>query len=264
MRDDDLISAVQQPLASVHMDTPLEEVTRRGRALRTRRRLRGVTAVSALAGVAAVAGALLVPGVGGSGRAPAPGPADAPWTVTRVSDNEVRVSIESLKDPKGLEHELAANGIRARVEYNGYDGRIPPEWTRASRKAHLFHIYMREDGDGSEAVATRIGVYPGTKWLPPGCGVPQGGAHPDGSFGAIVGDSAPPVIAIRSAQPRHRGAADRSKPSGPLEFTLKSSNYPKGTALVLVAMDNKLSGGKGRLADVWTWRVVATRKCLGS
>jgi hypothetical protein len=38
MNDDDLITLIKEPLAGVRMTVPLNQVTRRGRAVRTRRR----------------------------------------------------------------------------------------------------------------------------------------------------------------------------------------------------------------------------------
>lgn len=124
MNDDDVMTAVRQPLAEVHMTTPLDDVVRHGKSLRNRRWLRGTCGVTALAGAIAVAAALLVPG--GSSTPP-------PWTVTKVSDDTIKVSIHDLRDPEGLQKELRADGIRARVTFDSLS--TPP-----SIRAHDAHL----------------------------------------------------------------------------------------------------------------------------
>lgn len=203
MNDDDLTTAVREPLADVHLTTPLDEITRRGKALRNHRRLRGVTGMTALAGAIAVAAALLVPG--GTSTPP-------PWTVTKVSDDTIKVSINDLKDPQGLERELRADGIPARVEF---------EIARHSRKLNPH----------SRAAEIWLAKHP----LP----LPPSTCH------QLPGD----VL--------HNPGSN-----WPVLFTIRTSDFPKGTGLFIGAAETIEHGH--RAAGVIASRVVATPKCLGS
>jgi hypothetical protein len=87
-------------------------VVRHGRAVRRRRRLRGLTGAVALTGAAVAAVALLVPG----GQATTA--RLAAWTVTRNPDSGITVTVNEMKDPGGLEATLRANGIPARVTFD--------------------------------------------------------------------------------------------------------------------------------------------------
>ncbi len=62
MNDNDPITAVQESFADVHMTVPAQAVVHRGRMLRGRPRMRGLTGAVALIGGAAAALAFLVPG----------------------------------------------------------------------------------------------------------------------------------------------------------------------------------------------------------
>jgi hypothetical protein len=113
MNDDKLPTLLKEPLAAVHMTLPLDQVVRRGRAVRNHRRwLRGLTGAVTLAGGAVVALALLVPG----GH-----PVTeqlAAWTVTRDPDAGIKVTVNQMKDPGGLQATLRADGIPARVTFD--------------------------------------------------------------------------------------------------------------------------------------------------
>jgi hypothetical protein len=112
MNDDELTTLVKEPFADVHMTMPLDQVARRGRAVRTHRRLlRGLTGAVALAGAAVAAVALLVPG----GHPVTP--KLAAWTVTTFPDGGIKVSVDQMKDPAGLQARLRADGIPARVTF---------------------------------------------------------------------------------------------------------------------------------------------------
>jgi hypothetical protein len=203
MNDDELMTAVREPLADVHLTTPLDEITRRGKTLRNRRRLRGVTGVTAVAGAIAVAAALLVPG--GTSTPP-------PWTVTKVSDDTIKVTINDLKDPEGLEQELRADGIPARVEFGV---------TRPPRKLNPH----------SRAVEIWVGKHP-VPLLPSTCHqLPGEVLHNPGS-------------------------------GWPMLYTIRTSDFPKGTGLFIGAAEAIEHGHTGVAA--MASRVVATPKCLGS
>jgi hypothetical protein len=113
MNDDKLTTLLREPFADAHMTTPLDQVVRRGRAVRTRRRrLRGLTGAVTLAGSTAAAVALLVPG---GHQVPAQ---LAAWTVTRDSDGGITVTVNQMRDPGGLQATLRADGVPARVTFD--------------------------------------------------------------------------------------------------------------------------------------------------
>jgi len=113
MNDDSLITTVREPFTAVHMDTPVEQIVRRGRAVRTRRRIPGIAgAAAAVAGAALASTALL----------PAGHPASvhlAAYTVTKQADGTIEVTINELRDPSGLQATLRADGVPASVTYVG-------------------------------------------------------------------------------------------------------------------------------------------------
>jgi hypothetical protein len=112
MNDDTLLTAVRDTFAGVRMDTPPEQIVRRGRAVRARRRLPRVAgAVAAVAGTAVAVTALL----------PASHQSEthlAAWTVTRQADGAILVTIRQLTDPAGLQRTLRADGVRASVTFD--------------------------------------------------------------------------------------------------------------------------------------------------
>jgi hypothetical protein len=125
MKDDQLIMAVKESVTGVHMHVPTEEIVRRGRAVRARRRIPGFAA--ALAGSAAatvLALTVLVP----AGHHPARPPSAqlAAWTVVKRADGTVSVTIRELRDPAGLQRRLRADGIPASVTFFGQ----MPRWCR--------------------------------------------------------------------------------------------------------------------------------------
>lgn len=121
MTDDKLTTLLREPFADARMTTPLEQVVRRGRALRTRRRRRrGLTGAGALACGAVAAAAVLVPG-----GHPVTAELTA-WTVTRDPDSGVTVTINQMKDPAGLQATLRADGIPARVTFDPVDAMTQP------------------------------------------------------------------------------------------------------------------------------------------
>jgi len=120
VNDDDLITLMKQPLDGVHMTLPLDQVTRRGRAVRTRRhRQHGLTGAAVLAASAITAAALLVPG--GHPAAPGGHPVTAQlaaWTVTKDPDGGITVTVSQMRDPAGLQATLRADGIPVRVTFD--------------------------------------------------------------------------------------------------------------------------------------------------
>jgi hypothetical protein len=121
MNDDKLTTLLKEPFADVHMTMPLGQVVRHGRAVRTRRRrLRGLTGAVALAGSAIAAVALLVPG-GHPVTARL-----AAWTVARDPDGGIKVTVNQMTDPGGLQATLRADGIPARVTFDPVDAMTQP------------------------------------------------------------------------------------------------------------------------------------------
>src|SRR5438045_1879451 len=111
MNDQDVITAVRETFGDVHMGTPLGTVTRRGRALRARRRGAGLAGAAAAAGGVALTVTSLLPGTGavtatgshhGHGRATVQRPGGGvsatltAWTVTRRAGGAIAVTIRDL------------------------------------------------------------------------------------------------------------------------------------------------------------------------
>jgi hypothetical protein len=129
MNDYELITTVRTSVTGVHTTTPVEQIVRRGQAVRARRRIPGAAGVLALAGVAVLGVTQLVPG---GHQAVQPGAQLAAWTVTKQADGNVSVTIRQLRDPAGLQRTLRADGIPANVRFfpsrdegnpcQGYDG----------------------------------------------------------------------------------------------------------------------------------------------
>ena len=89
MNDDTLMTAVREPFTAVHMDTPVEQIVRRGRAVRVRRRIFGLAGAAAVAAGATVAVTALLP----AGHPAGPQLAAA-WTVTGQANGTIDVTID--------------------------------------------------------------------------------------------------------------------------------------------------------------------------
>lgn len=127
MNDDELIIAIKERFAEVHLSTPLGVIARRRRTLRARRQIFGVAGATALAGAAALAVAGQVSGNAPStpsaapsptrSTSPLPGATLAAWSVAEHADGTVQVTIRDLQDPDGLQTKLRADGIPANVHF---------------------------------------------------------------------------------------------------------------------------------------------------
>jgi hypothetical protein len=119
MTDDDLITLVHEQRSNVHMDTPVEQIAGRGRALRARRRLPGVAAGALAVAAAAV---LAVTALQPTGHQTGPQPPIhlTAWTVTKQTDGTITVTVRQLRDPHGLQRTLRADGVPASVTFSGY------------------------------------------------------------------------------------------------------------------------------------------------
>jgi hypothetical protein len=111
MNDDDLITLVRRQRDQLPMDVPVELITRRGRAVRARRR---VPALAAGALASAAAATLAVTTLT-AGPAAAPHAQLAAWTVSKHADGDVYVTVRELRDPAGLQRTLRADGVPATV-----------------------------------------------------------------------------------------------------------------------------------------------------
>ena len=115
MNDTELITVVRDSFTGVRATTPPDQIARRGRAVRARRRNPALAGVALAAGAAAAAFAV-------STSAPATHPPAQPgnvqlaaWTVAKQPDGSVRVTIRELMDPAGLQAKLRAAGVPASV-----------------------------------------------------------------------------------------------------------------------------------------------------
>jgi hypothetical protein len=116
MNDDELITILREQRDKVPMNTPVEQIISRGRAVRARRRVPVVAGALGAAAAAAFAVSAALPA-----SHPASGPRAqlAAWTVDRQADGSIRVTIRELRDPAGLQHKLRADGVPASVTFTG-------------------------------------------------------------------------------------------------------------------------------------------------
>jgi hypothetical protein len=123
MNDDDLITLVRESFTDVRTITPVEQIVRRGHAVRARRRIPVLAGALAVVAGAALAVTTLLPG----GHQPTPQPSTLPsaqlaaWTVTRQADGTIRVTIRELRDPAELQRQLRADGVPASVTLTGQE-----------------------------------------------------------------------------------------------------------------------------------------------
>jgi hypothetical protein len=166
MNDEELVSAVRRSVADVRMGVPAGQVAGRGRAIRSRRVMRGAALALALAAGLAVAVAALVPsGRPGSDQAAAGLPA---WTVVRQSDGSISITIRQLRDPAGLQGTLRGDGLPAVVV--GLGGQPPAgcrDYPPVSRA--LASSIFRPQRPGARAGGTVLVIDPSA--LPGGAGV---------------------------------------------------------------------------------------------
>jgi hypothetical protein len=108
MNDDELLIRVREQRTRIAMSVPVEQIIRRGRVVRARRRASGLTIMLAAAMFAAIA--LLA-----SSHPSRQGIQLAAWTVVKHTDGTVGVTIRELRDPAGLQRKLRAVGVPASV-----------------------------------------------------------------------------------------------------------------------------------------------------
>jgi hypothetical protein len=135
MSDTDVLSAVRDSLSGMPVAGPpdLEAIMARGRARRHRRLIPGVTGTAAVAAGAALAVTALTPASHPASRQPAA--QLAAWTVTRLANGNISVTIRELTDPAGLQSILRADGVPASImsasqqnpACRPYPGGTPPQ-----------------------------------------------------------------------------------------------------------------------------------------
>jgi hypothetical protein len=185
MNDDELITALREQRDKVPMNTPVEQIISRGRAVRARRRV--PAAAGALGTAAAVAFAV-------TAALPASHPASEPraqlaaWTVTSQANGSIRVTIRELRDPAGLQRRLRADGVPASVTFTDQRNRACqgyPGGGSQSQRRHLLSSVALPAGGRNAMV-----IHPSA--LPSGAGLQiyalfQHYPGPRGSFQVAVG-----------------------------------------------------------------------------
>ena len=117
MNDIELIMAVKESVTGVHMHVPTEQIVRRSRTIRARRRIPGVAGVLAMAAGTALALITLLPS-GHQPEYPASVQLTA-WTAVKQANGNIRVTIRELRNPAGLQSTLRADGVPASVTFVG-------------------------------------------------------------------------------------------------------------------------------------------------
>jgi hypothetical protein len=124
MNDDELRTTVRERFTGVRMDTPVDQIVARGRAVRARRRI--PVAAGGLAAAAGVAIGVATLVSGGPHASHATSATLTAWTVQKQANGDVRVTIRDLRDPSGLQARLRADGIPANVSFSGLPAACQP------------------------------------------------------------------------------------------------------------------------------------------
>lgn len=168
MNDDELLTAVREQRTKVPMTVPVEQVIRRGRAVRARRRIPGLAAVLTVVAVSVFAVTALLPS--GHPASPQPGIQLAAWTVVRHADGMVYVTIRELRDPAGLQRTLRADGVPASVTF-GNQPNVQPNPCQSYGHPELLPKVLTLSGAPGQprGHAIVIAIHPSA--LPSGAGV---------------------------------------------------------------------------------------------
>lgn len=161
MNDNELITAVRESVADVHTATPVEQILSRGRAVRARRRIAGAAVALAAAAGVAVAVTALPPASHPASRQP--GTQLTAWTVVKLRGGDVSVAIRELFNPAGLQRELRAAGVPARVTFYGHG--YPPSCRTYPAGRALLHKVFPPHPQAPAAIVIRPSA------LPTGAGV---------------------------------------------------------------------------------------------
>ncbi len=139
MNDEELAAAVKESVRGAHMNIPAEQVMRRSRAIRARRRVPALAgALTAAAAATAAAALVLTSGTGaGPGQQATAGHTrtvvTAAWTVREDASGTVTVYLRQYANPAGLQQALRADGVNAIIRPVPYalhtDGEAYPACT---------------------------------------------------------------------------------------------------------------------------------------
>ena len=139
MNDNELITAVKESVTGVHMRVPAEQIVRRSRTIRARRRIPGVAGALALAAGTALALTTLLP----SSHQPdhrAPAAQLTAWTVVKQADGNIRVTIRELRNPAALQSTLRADGVPASVTFIGQQNPACQPYSHGGTKSQRRHL----------------------------------------------------------------------------------------------------------------------------
>ncbi len=143
MNDNELITAVKESVAGVHMHLPTEQIVSRSRTIRARRRIPAVAGALAVVAGTALALTTLLPS---SHRPDQHAPAHlTAWTVVKQGNGDIRVTIHELRNPAGLQSTLRADGVPATVTFTGQQNPACQPYsqggTRSQRRLLLGSVY---------------------------------------------------------------------------------------------------------------------------
>ena len=184
MNDNELITALREQRDKVPMNTPVEQIISRGRAMRARRRVPAVAGALGAAAAVAVAVSVALPA-----SHPASGPRAqlAAWTVARQADGSIQVTIRELRDPAGLQRTLRADGVPASVTFTGQQNPACQSYPGGGSQSQRRHLLSSLAGP-----AGRDGMVIHPSALPSGAGLQiytlfQNYPGPRGSFQVAAG-----------------------------------------------------------------------------
>ena len=198
MNDEALREAIRGSFDDVRMRVPASTLATRGDGLRTRRRMitagaAAVTAVAAAAVVVTVASPAAAPRTPASAhpahprrpassRATTANPSKPPratlaaWTVTKMDNGTLKITIHEMRDPSALQATLRADGARIVItdsiatpagcaEWKGGDYRMGDDVIRMANKTGLpspngLEMFLRPS-DIPSGAALWMGIYDG-------------------------------------------------------------------------------------------------------
>jgi hypothetical protein len=160
MNDDELNATMRERFTGVRLDVPVEEIMKRGRVVRARRRI--PVAAGGLAAVAGVAIGVAVLLPAGPPASHATKASLTAWTVQKEGNGNIRVTIRDLRDPSGLQARLRSDGVPANVSFGGLPTACQPV---AVTRSQLHSVYNRRQ-HGRQIVFV---IHPSA--LPSGAGV---------------------------------------------------------------------------------------------
>jgi hypothetical protein len=121
MNDEELAAAVKESVRGAHLNIPAEQIVRRSRAIRARRRIPALAGgLTAAAAATAAAALVLTSGPGAvAGQHATAGHTrtvvTTAWTVREYADGTVTIYLRQYANPAALQQTLRADGINAIV-----------------------------------------------------------------------------------------------------------------------------------------------------